>query len=171
MGYSTWFTGQFTFNKPLPQEVVDEILLLEKYEVSTQRTLGGGFARLLGSRGEPCYECDWRLTRRLDGLMHNGAEKSYAWYEWLCWINDALLKPCGCHLVGQVGYQGDNRDDFGTIYADENGVRRVAVVVIKSPEVFVEECLAAVEVFAADVDREMKLEALREVVNRYVPET
>lgn len=170
MGYSTWFTGQFTFNKQLPQEVIDEILALEKYEVSAEKTPGGGFKRLAGSRGEPRYECDWRLSRRLDALAHNGAEKSQAWLEWLQWINDVLLVPHGCHLVGQVTYRGDDRDDFGTIYADENGVRREPVAVIKSPDAFVVECLTALNNLASDASLADKQAALRAVVERYLPE-
>lgn len=171
MGYSTRFDGKFTFNKQPPQEALDEILALEDYEVPHEKTWGGGFRRLPGPRGEPDYPCDWELTRRLDSIEHSGSEKSYCWYEWLVWIDEKVLRPRGCYLVGQVAYRGDDRDDFGTVYADENGVRRVAVVVIKSPELFAEECLAAVEVFSADADRETKLSALREVISRYLPET
>jgi hypothetical protein len=70
-------------------------------------------------KGQPGLWCQWRIND--DGnLVWDGCEKFYDYIEWLKYLIQHFFKPWGYVLNGEITWEGENRDDFGTIYVNNN---------------------------------------------------
>ena len=56
-------------------------------------------------------------------LRWNGAEKFYAYTEWLKYLIEHFLAPWGCRVRGTVRWSGEDPEDVGMIIVDDNAVR------------------------------------------------
>lgn len=109
MGYTTEFEGKFELDKLPAAEVILQLNSLADLERGTRK-------------GDmPDSYCDWELTKDLQHIKWNGAEKFYYYKEWLQYIIDNILKPNRLTLSGSVKYKGESFDDFGVL-AIEDGV-------------------------------------------------
>ena len=72
--------------------------------------------------GQPGLWCQWVPTRDGTGIMWDGSEKFYDYVQWLQYIVDHFLKPWGYSLSGEVVWEGENRNDLGTIVARDNTI-------------------------------------------------
>lgn len=104
MGYTTEFEGRFALSKVPSGEVIAKLL-----------SLAGTDGEGLELPGLPDGYCDWELTKDCRGLKWSGAEKFYHYAEWLQFIIDALLKPDGVALSGDVRFQGEEIQDSGVL--------------------------------------------------------
>lgn len=114
MGYTTDFRGQVTFDKPL---TVVQKKVLEEF--SEERH--GGNTEVYA--GFPGFWCDWVPTEDGTGLEHNGNEKFYNYVEWLEYIIEHFVKPWNLKLNGEIEWRGEEWEDTGTIYVEDNIVR------------------------------------------------
>ena len=71
---------------------------------------------------QPGLWCQWVPTEDGTGIEWNGAEKFYAYVEWLEYIVEHFLKPWGYKLSGEVEWQGEDAADTGFIVAEKNEV-------------------------------------------------
>jgi hypothetical protein len=72
--------------------------------------------------GQPGLWCDWAPTKDGTGIEWNGGEKFYHYVNWLAYLIDHFLKPWGYTLNGTVEWQGEDREDIGTITVENNVV-------------------------------------------------
>lgn len=144
MGYTTDFLGRFELNKKLDEET---FTFLKKFSETRRmkRSLpeefgvdgeffvdGGGF---LGTDREPSVVeynhppstqpglwCQWIPSN--DGLKikWDGGEKFYEYVPWIKYIIKNFLAPKGYVLNGSVEYEGEGRNDCGTIVITNNKV-------------------------------------------------
>lgn len=75
--------------------------------------------------GQPGLWCNWAPRHDYTALVWSGAEKFYDYVEWLEYLIVHFLKPWGYVLNGEVEWWGENREDRGTIYVDDNRVDAV----------------------------------------------
>lgn len=112
MGYTTDFTGGFNFNKPLTLNLQEKVNAFSK----ERHTPGNGV---------PGYWCQWIIGKDYDGeeaLIWDEGEKFYNYVEWLEYLIKNFFEPEGYVLNGEVEYQGEASDDFGTIEVKDNKV-------------------------------------------------
>lgn len=72
------------------------------------------------ARTQPGLWCDWVIGE--DFLEWNGAEKFYHYEEWLEYLIDNFFQPLGYVLNGEIYWEGEDRDDFGTIHVEDNTI-------------------------------------------------
>ena len=72
--------------------------------------------------GQPGLWCQWVPTQNLKGIEWDGGEKFYDYVEWLNYIIAHFLKPWGYVLNGKVRWEGEDREDMGTIWVNDNVV-------------------------------------------------
>lgn len=144
MGYTTDFTGSFGLNKELSPKMK---MYLDKFNETRRmrRTLdsvfgiegefyvfgGGDFGQ---DREENIVDfnkpsttqaglwCQWKPSEDGTQIEWDGAEKFYNYTEWLVYLIEKILAPNGYVLNGEVEYQGEERDDNGTIEVKDNVV-------------------------------------------------
>ena len=67
----------------------------------------------------PGYWCQWIINQ--DGeLEWDGGEKFYEYTQWLEFLIKYFFEPEGYILNGSIDFQGEDRDDAGTIYVTDN---------------------------------------------------
>jgi hypothetical protein len=158
MGYTTWFSGSFSFNKPVEKELVEYI-----NRFSTTRRMPRDNEKIkeiypdweklcffgkLGNKGEyfvpisntwgqdkdesiidyngfrehvhPGLWCQWVVSEDGTQLEWDGGEKFYNYVEWLEYLIGNFFAPLGYVLNGNVEFQGEDYDDFGTISVEDN---------------------------------------------------
>ena len=70
---------------------------------------------------QPGLWCQWIINN--DGeLEWDGGEKFYNYEEWLVYLIDNFFAPSGYVLNGEIEFQGEDTDDFGTICVKDNVV-------------------------------------------------
>lgn len=70
---------------------------------------------------QPGLWCQWMIDD--DGnLVWDGGEKFYEYGEWLTYLIDNFLAPSGYICNGDIEFQGEDMDDFGTIHVKDNVV-------------------------------------------------
>ena len=106
MGYTTTFENGFIFDKPVSIELYKKV-----NEFSKERHEPGN--------GVPGYYCQW-VINNFGELVWDGGEKFYSYVEWLEYLIDNFFKPDGYVLNGEVEYQGEDPEDFGTIEVVDN---------------------------------------------------
>lgn len=68
----------------------------------------------------PGIWCQWEPSDSGDALVWDGAEKFYAYQEWLVFLIEHFLKPWGYTVKGSVEWQGEDSDDTGTLFVANN---------------------------------------------------
>jgi hypothetical protein len=81
--------------------------------------------------GQPGLWCNWTATDDGMGLEWNGTEKFYRYNEWLEYLIANVFRPWGVTLSGEVKWQGEDPDDRGTIYVENNEVEAVEDQIVK----------------------------------------
>ena len=76
-------------------------------------------------RTQPGLWCQWVPTDDGKAIEWDGGEKFYSYVEWLEYIIEAFMVPWGYVLNGEVGWQGEEHDDCGVIYCEDNKVDAV----------------------------------------------
>lgn len=72
------------------------------------------------SSTQPGLWCQWIPNDEGTELKWNGAEKFYAYIEWLDYLHTKLFKPWGYTLEGMVKWRGEDHDDTGRITFKDN---------------------------------------------------
>lgn len=156
MGYTTEFEGRFTLNRQLDAETLTFLRKFnetrrmkrrvpEKYGVEGEFYVDGVGLFGQGEDGtiidyneppstQPDLWCKWRPTDDGAAIEWDGAEKFYAYVEWLEYLITNVLAPKGYVLNGEVRYQGERQDDRGRIVATDNKVKRIRIVRKKRTE-------------------------------------
>jgi hypothetical protein len=120
MGYTTDFAGQFKLNKKMIDlPIFDK---LHEWSEGVKKPLDG--------------YCQWQLTEDRLGIEWDGNEKFYQYEEWLQIIIDQLLLPNTYSLTGEVEFQGEDTEDHGFLFIEENKVktRKIKERYIECPE-------------------------------------
>lgn len=66
--------------------------------------------------------CKWTVTDNGKHLQWSGAEKFYAYEDWLKYIAENFLKPWGKTLNGDVKWRGEDNTDRGVLIAQNNNI-------------------------------------------------
>lgn len=152
MGYTTYFSGSFEFDKELDDETYDFLLKLAntrrvKRDTEILKELrfdgnygeegeffvdGSGFRgqgddrSIINSNQPPASQpglwLQWVPTEDKKHLVWDEGEKFYNYTEWLIYLIEKILEPKGYVLNGEVSYEGEYRADFGVIKVDNNKV-------------------------------------------------
>jgi hypothetical protein len=73
-------------------------------------------------KGQPGFFCQWVPSKDGVGIQWNGEEKFHRYAEWLEYTIYHFLAPWGYIVNGDVNWQGEYREDFGTIHVRNNSV-------------------------------------------------
>lgn len=91
-----------------------------------------------GPPGEqPSLWCQWRPNEVGMAIEWDEGEKFYEYVPWLEYLIKHFLAPWGYKLNGTVTWQGERRDDSGSITVEDNFVS----VEMDEPSVFTEESI------------------------------
>lgn len=71
---------------------------------------------------QPGLWCQWCVTADGNYLEWDGGEKFYHYTEWLEYMIDNFFAPFGYVLNGEMTFQGEDSEDLGTIYVNDNKV-------------------------------------------------
>lgn len=82
--------------------------------------------------GQPGLWCKWMING--DELEWDGNEKFYYYTEWLEYLISHFFGPLGYVLNGEIEWQGEDYDDFGTICVTDNQVTKKYGIRISSME-------------------------------------
>ena len=117
MGYTTDFAGTFQVSPPLTEE---------------HRLYLGRFADTRRMQRDPTIAATFPDPLRVAAGLPIGPQGAYyvgvpadvtTWeVQWLQYIADHFLKPWGYSLSGEVVWEGENRNDLGTIVARDNTI-------------------------------------------------
>ena len=55
-------------------------------------------------------------------MVWDGGDKFYNYEEWLVYLIDNFIAPSGYICNGEIEFQGEDMNDFGTIYVNDNVV-------------------------------------------------
>lgn len=69
---------------------------------------------------QPGLWCQWTISET--ELEWDGGEKFYEYEEWLHYLIDNFFEPLGYKLNGEITWEGEDSDDFGTIKVIDNDV-------------------------------------------------
>ena len=69
----------------------------------------------------PGFWCQWMINDNGE-LEWDGGEKFYYYEEWLNYLIEHFFAPLGYVLNGDIDWQGESFDDFGTIHVVDNVV-------------------------------------------------
>lgn len=144
MGYTTDFEGSFELNKPL---TVKDKAYLEKFSETRRMARnvnpkygiegefyvdGSGFSgqgheeNIINYNNPPKTQpglwCQWVPNKEGTAIEWNGAEKFYAYTEWIIYLIEKILRPRKYILNGEVKWQGEEASDFGKIIIKNNVV-------------------------------------------------
>lgn len=70
---------------------------------------------------QPGLWCQWIINDNGD-LEWDGGEKFYNYEAWLDYLIEHFFEPLGYVLNGDIEWQGEERDDYGTIHVVDNFV-------------------------------------------------
>jgi hypothetical protein len=73
---------------------------------------------------QPSLWCQWNIVDN-KYVEWDGSEKFYFYTEWIKYYIDNFFKPWGVLLNGEVGWQGEDREDIGKIIITDNEVKVV----------------------------------------------
>lgn len=74
------------------------------------------------SKNQPGLWCKWVISPDGKTLYWSGSEKFYYYVEWLEYLIEHFFMPWKIVLNGEVSYQGENMEDYGVIFIDDNQV-------------------------------------------------
>lgn len=69
---------------------------------------------------QPNLWCQWVYNKELCSIEWDDGEKFYNYVEWILYLVDSVLEPKGYVLNGKVTWQGEDKDDKGTIIMENN---------------------------------------------------
>jgi hypothetical protein len=156
MGYSTSFQGWFSLDKPLSESEARYLQkfsktrrmkrdpeILKAFDDPTRTDVGlplgeegcyyvgdesGIVANSKPPTGQPFLWCQWVPTSDRGGIEWDEEEKFYYYIEWLQYIITHFLERWGYTLNGKVRWQGEDRNDRGTIVVVNNQISTTAKV-------------------------------------------
>lgn len=70
---------------------------------------------------QPGLWCQWIINENGD-LAWDEGEKFYEYEEWLVYLIDNFFAPSGYICNGDIEFQGEDMEDFGTIHVENNVV-------------------------------------------------
>jgi hypothetical protein len=73
-------------------------------------------------KGQPELYCKWVPDEDGNCIKWSGEEKFHRYVEWLEYLIGHFLSPWGYKVDGNVNWQGEDHEDFGTIHARNNFV-------------------------------------------------
>lgn len=122
--------GKMCFNGELGEE--------GEYFIGGVGLLGQGWDASVTNGNDPAKTqpglwCQWVVNEKKNCLEWDGGEKFYNYEEWLDYLIDNFFEPLGYALNGDIEWQGEDYDDFGTIHVENNmiymkeGVRTSAI--------------------------------------------
>lgn len=76
--------------------------------------------------GQPDLWCKWITDGKT--VQWSGMEKFRAYTPWLVYMIEHFFKEWGVVMSGEVDWQGENEEDFGRIYIEDNRVQARAGV-------------------------------------------
>lgn len=142
MGYTTYFKGKFTVDRPVDPDTARLLYGLAhtrrmKRNRSSEYGIEGEFyvdgPGFLGQdretdivdynqppRSQPSLWCQWYLLNDSQTIEWNGGEKFYNYNEWISYLANAVLKPRGYKLNGLITWFGEDLDDRGMTYLKNN---------------------------------------------------
>lgn len=145
MGYTTKFEGEFRINRKLD----DDTFKLLKGLSETRRMKRAGLGEQYGIDGEfyidgagymgqdttpdvvdansppstqPGLWCQWTPGDDRQSIAWDGEEKFYNYVTWIVYLINAVLKPRGYVVNGEVTWQGEESGDIGKIVVTDNDV-------------------------------------------------
>jgi len=74
---------------------------------------------------QPGLWCQWAPNADGTAIVWDEGEKFYRYVEWLRYLVENFLAPWGYKISGEVGWQGEDGDDRGVIYAKDNQIEDV----------------------------------------------
>lgn len=146
MGYTTDFTGAFALDKPLDEETkallvgLSTTRRMKRQGLDAKYGVDGEFYCNPGSDGcgqahepsivsynvppstQPGLWCQWTPSEDGTEIVWDEGEKFYGYTEWITYLIDAILKPRGYVVNGEVEWQGEDSNDFGKIVVMNNVV-------------------------------------------------
>jgi hypothetical protein len=141
MGYTTEFRGQWVLNKKLDDDTFNLLVGLASTRRMKRNIQGYGvegefYHKDDGDFGQertpdiidynqppktqPSLWLRWVPTEDRMGIEWDGGEKFYGYVEWIQYLISAILAPRGYVLNGQVQWRGEEWDDMGTIFIENN---------------------------------------------------
>jgi len=75
------------------------------------------------AKTQPGLWCQWVSNEEGTEIEWNGAEKFYAYVEWLEYMNKHFFAKWGIVLNGEVEWNGESGDDFGKIIAKDGKIK------------------------------------------------
>lgn len=107
MGYTTNFTGQLEFSRPLTVIEYNEIEAMNEdadrcYKYTDKDTIPESYMQ-------------WISNKDGTALIWDGSEKFYNYIHWLRWLIKHYFKPRGIDLHGTLRWQGEEVGDVGII--------------------------------------------------------
>lgn len=144
MGYTTEYQGQLELNTPLQPKIYQFLKLF-----SHTRRMARNVDEAYGEEGEfyvfgkgicgqdheeniidfntppktqPTLWCDFEPNEEGTAIQWNGKEKTYGDVEWISYLIKKILAPNGYVLNGEIEYQGEDTEDYGTIKVVDNEV-------------------------------------------------
>lgn len=149
MGYTTEFKGQLKFDRPLApahvaylrafsgsrrmkRRVATTAKLADPVRKATSLGVGleGGYyvgtdnATVVDANtpptGQPGLYCKWTVTEDGQFLEWNGQEKFSNYVQWLGCLLSSFLIPWGYSATGVLVYQGEDKEDYGTLTVINN---------------------------------------------------
>ncbi|XWV26209.1 hypothetical protein QJ857_gp0867 [Tupanvirus soda lake] len=108
MGYTTFFYGRLTIDKPLDEQIIKKINILET------------------------YRCEWTYYIDDNTIGWNGMEKFYQYKYWLAGLINNLLAPVGYILNGRIAFEGEEFPDFGIIKVVDNKIMITKTITYKT---------------------------------------
>lgn len=72
---------------------------------------------------QPGLWCQWTLSEDATAIEWDGGEKFYCYVDWINYIIEHFIIPWGYTLNGEIHWQGEGREDAGTILCVQNAVR------------------------------------------------
>lgn len=119
MGYSTSFVGNLKFNRELTHKEWMELMRLANYASHDD----GYYAEFTDTPDTiPDGYLQWTPNEEGTALEWNGGEKFYEYIHWLRWLIKHYMKSHDLVLNGKIEWRGEELDDIGVIYADNNKV-------------------------------------------------
>lgn len=79
-------------------------------------------------RTQPSLYLKWEFDQENQTIKFDPlSEKFYKYHEWLIYLVNHFLHPNGYIIFGQINWQGENNDDFGTILFENDGLNNMLV--------------------------------------------
>ena len=144
MGYTTDFNGKFNLNKELSPKMAQYLTLFNETRRMNRNAdevfgvqgeffvFGGGSfgqdreSNIVDFNNQPSTQpslwCQWTPTSDRMGIEWDGGEKFYSYTEWLVYLIHKILAPNGYVLNGVVEWSGEETDDVGEIFVEDNKV-------------------------------------------------